>query len=81
MLAADLYASITKCKREAQNINSKISDLEQEQWKIEHYNNTVYYNKVKPMSYQIFYIIGGAIAGLGILGAFIIYLVKGKKTY
>ena len=36
---------------------------------------------VKPMSYQIYYIIGASIAGLAILGAFIIYLVKGKKTY
>ncbi len=37
---------------------------------------TVYYDLVKPMSYIIFYIIGAAL-----LGAFIIYLVKGKKTY
>lgn len=42
---------------------------------------TVYYDEVKPMSYQIFYIIGASIAGLALLGAFIIYLVKGKKTY
>lgn len=81
MLAPDWYANTTKCKREAQEINSKITDLEQEQWEIEHYDNTVYYSGVKPMSYQIFYIIGGAIVGLGALGAFIIYLVKGKKTY
>lgn len=42
---------------------------------------TVHYDEVKPMSYQIFYIIGASIAGLALLGAFIIYLVKGKKTY
>ena len=75
------FADRTKCQREAQEINSKITDLETEQWQIENYDNTVYYDLVKPMSYQIFYIIGGAIAGLGSLGAFIIYLVKGKKTY
>ena len=75
------FADRTKCQREAQEINSQITDLESEQWKIEHYDNTVYYDLVKPMSYQIFYIIGGAIAGLGALGAFIIYLVKGKKSY
>lgn len=75
------FADKNKCLREAQEINSKIGDLESEQWQIEHYDNTVYYNLVKPMSYQIFYIIGGAIAGLGALGAFIIYLVKGKKSY
>ena len=75
------FADRTKCQREAQEINSQITDLESEQWEIEHYDNTVYYDLVKPMSYQIFYIIGGAIAGLGALGAFIIYLVKGKKSY
>ncbi|MBR2711189.1 MAG: hypothetical protein IKE89_01835 [Bacilli bacterium] len=42
---------------------------------------TVYYDLVKPMSYIIFYIIGAAVAVLALLGAFIIYLVKGKKTY
>ncbi len=42
---------------------------------------TCYYQKVKPMSYQILYIIGASIAGAALLGAFIIYLVKGKKTY
>lgn len=75
------FADRTKCQREAQEINSQITDLESEKWQIEHYDNTVYYDLVKPMSYQIFYIIGGAIAGLGALGALIIYLVKGKKSY
>ena len=42
---------------------------------------TVYYDLVKPMSYQIFYIIGTSIVALAALGAFIIYLVKGKKSY
>lgn len=41
---------------------------------------TVYYDLVKPMSCQIFYIIGGSIAGLVVLGTFIIYLVKEKKV-
>lgn len=55
-----------------------------EEWKMQRIKNkdyTVYYDEVKPMSYQIFYIIGASIAGLALLGAFIIYLVKGKKTY
>lgn len=77
----DWYKNQTKCDREAININSKITKLEQEQFSIEHYDNTVYYNLVKPMSYQIFYIVGGCIAALGAIAAFIIYLVKGKKSY
>lgn len=81
MLDPNWFANSSKCQREAQEISSQITELETEQWQIEHYDNTVYYDKVKPMTYQIFYIIGGVIAGLGTLGAFIIYLVKGKKTY
>ena len=75
------FADQTKCQREVQDINSQMTELENEQLQIENYDNTVYYDLVKPMSYQIFYIIGSAIAGLGALAAFIIYLVKGKKSY
>ena len=75
------FADKSKCQRKVQEINSKITNLETEKWEIENYDNTVYYDLVKPMSYQIFYIIGGAVVGLGALGAFIIYLVKGKKSY
>ena len=75
------FANKTKCQTETQEINIQIGKLEAEKLQIEYYDNTVYYDLVKPMSYQIFYIIGGAIAGLGALGAFIIYLVKGKKSY
>ena len=78
---ADWFANKTKCQRESSEINSQITELETEQWKIENYDNTVYYNKVKPMTYQIIYIIGGCIAGLGALASFIIYLVKGEKSY
>lgn len=78
---ANWFANKTKCQREANEINSQITELESEAWELENGNYTVFYDLVKPMSYQIFYIIGGCIAGLGTLGAFIIYLVKGKKTY
>lgn len=70
-----------KCTTEKQQLQSKIWSLEAEDTMIKSKDYTVYYSLVKPMSYQIFYIIGGAIAGLAALGAFIIYLVKGKKTY
>lgn len=68
-------------QREATNIKTQISELESEQFKLKNGDYTVYYQLVKPMSYQIFYIIGGSIAVLALLGSFIIYLVKGKKTY
>ena len=58
-----------------------MAELESEIFKSNNKDYTVYYEEVKPMSYYIFYIIGGSVAGLAILGAFIIYLVKGKKSY
>lgn len=75
------FASRNSCITEVNKIYSQITKLETEKWNLENADYKVYYNLVKPMSYQIFYIIGGVIAALGALGAFIIYLVKGKKNY
>lgn len=75
------FENSSKCSREKQELQSKVWDLESEDSAIKNADYSRYYQKVKPMTYLIFYIIGGSIAGLAILGAFIIYLVKGKKTY
>lgn len=75
------FANQSNCQQELYELDSKMTDLELENSAIMAKDYTVYYEEVKPMSYYIFYIIGGSIAGLAILGAFIIYLVKGKKTY
>lgn len=75
------FADRSECQREASEMESKLSSLEMEDTAIKNKDYTVYYQKVKPMSYQIFYIIGASIAGVFLLGAFIIYLVKGKKSY
>ena len=70
-----------QCNREAMELRNKISKLESEQFQIQNDDYDVYYNLVKPMSYIIFYIIGGSVFVAAALAAFIIYLVKGKKTY
>lgn len=75
------FANRSKCQREASNLNSQMSALEMEDTTIKNTDYTRYYQEVKPMSYQIFYIIGASILGVALLGAFIIYLVKGKKSY
>lgn len=77
----DWFARSNKCSREREELQSKLWDLESEDTAIKNKDYTGYYQEVKPMSYQIFYIIGASIAGLALLGAFIIYLVKGKKSY
>ena len=81
VLASEIDKYAIETYEENYHINSQIDNLESEQWNLTHANYTVYYDLVKPMSYQIFYIIGASIAGAALLGAFIIYLVKGKKSY
>lgn len=78
---SDWYAKKTKCQREASELSDRMTSLEYEDAAIKAKDYTAYFNLVKPMSYQIFYIIGASIAGVALLGAFIIYLVKGKKSY
>lgn len=75
------FAAQNKCTREKSDIQDRLWDLESEDSAIKNEDYTAYWQEVKPMSYQIFYIIGSSIAGVALLGAFIIYLVKGKKTY
>ena len=81
MSAPDWYTKSTKCQRESSELQQKMNALEMEDTTLKNKDYTVYYQEVEPMSYQIFYIIGASIAGLALLGAFIIYLVKGKKPY
>lgn len=75
------FEATNKCSREKQELQSKLWDLESEDELIKSKDYTGYYEEVKPMSYQIFYIIGASVFGVSLLGAFIIYLVKGKKSY
>ena len=81
MTEAGYFEKHSKCTRESMEIRNKISKLETEQFQIQNDDYDVYYNLVKPMSYIIFYIIGGSVFVAAALAAFIIYLVKGKKTY
>lgn len=81
MTDADWFEKHSKCQREVSELKSRMNSLEMEDTAIKNKDYTGYYQKVKPMSYQIFYIIGASVAGLALLGAFIIYLVKGKKSY
>lgn len=75
------FEKTNKCQREKSELEDQLSSLEIEDTSIKSKDYTVYYQKVEPMSYQIFYIIGASVTGLAVLGAFIIYLVKGKKSY
>ena len=56
------FADKSKCQREASEMQSRLSSLEMEDTAIKNKDYTGYYDLVKPMSYQIFYIIGASIA-------------------
>ena len=77
----DWFEKSSKCSKESQELQQQLWELEAEDDMIKAKDYGAYYQTVKPMTYLIFYIIGGSIAFLALLGAFIIYLVKGKKTY
>ena len=81
MRDADWFEKHSKCQREASEMEERLNNLEMEATSIKNKDYTGYYNEVEPMSYQLFYIIGASVAGVSIIGAFIIYLVKGKKSY
>ena len=81
MTDTDWFERHSKCQREVSELKSRMNSLEMEDIAIKNKDYTGYYQKVKPMSYQIFYIIGASVVGLALLGSFIIYLVKGKKSY
>ena len=81
VLNGDTMQKIAQCNREKQELHSKLFDLESEDSIIRNKDYTGYYQLVDPKTYTLFYIIGGSIAAAALLGAFIIYLVKGKKTY
>lgn len=81
MRDSDWFEKHSKCQREASEMEERLNNLEMEATSIKNKDYTGYYNEVEPMSYQLFYIIGASVAGVSIIGAFIIYLVKGKKSY
>lgn len=81
MRDADWFEKHSKCQREASEMEERLNNLEMEATSIKNKDYTGYYNEVEPMSYQLFYIIGASVVGVSIIGAFIIYLVKGKKSY
>ena len=73
------FARTNQCHREASEIDSKIDDLETEQFKLENGNYTVYYTMILPKKYNIFYIIGGIIMGVSILASVLVYVFAKKR--
>ena len=73
------FADHSKVQREASNISSQISALEQELFVIENKDYTVYYSLVEPKTYMTFYYVAAGIFGLLSLIALIFFLATRKK--
>lgn len=79
MRAPNWFADHSRVQREASNISSQISALEQEQFIIEHRDYTVYYSLVEPKTYMTFYYVAAGIFGVLTLVALIFFLTTRKK--
>ena len=76
---SDWLEKVRKLDREASNINSQINALESEYSTLVNKDYTVYYQLVKPITYNIFYYIGAGVFALLSLIALIYFLVTRKK--
>lgn len=79
MMAPNWFADKTKCQGEVRSITSKITDLEMEQFDLEHANYTVYYNEVPAIKYIIFYVLGGIVIFASLITSGSIYLVAKRR--
>lgn len=80
MRASDWYTAVNQCHREASSIESKISDLEMEQFKLENANYKVSYDLELPEKYIVFYIIGAFCIGAGLVTSLVIFLITKRRA-
>lgn len=79
MSAKDWYSKVNQCNREASAIKSKITNLESEEFQLNHANHTVYYDKVKAKNYIFLSILGGMVIFIGGMLSLSIYLIAKKR--
>lgn len=79
MRDSNWFSENSRVQREASNINSQISALELEKFKLENTDYTVYFNLVEPIKYLVFYYIGAGIFTATVLISLIYFLVTRKK--
>lgn len=73
------FADHSRVQREATNISSQISALQQEQFAIENKDYAVYYPLVEPNTYMMFYYVAAGIFGVLSLISLIFFLATRKK--
>lgn len=79
MMDPNWFADNTKCQGEVSSLRSELNGLEIEQFQLENADYTVYYDKVSPMKYIIFYVLGGIVILISASVAGGIYLFTKRR--
>jgi len=79
MMDPNWFADKTKCQGEVSSLKSELSELEMEEFQLSNADYTVYYDKVSPMKYIIFYILGGIVIFASSSVAGVIYLIAKRR--
>lgn len=79
MSSSSWYADSTKCQREVTSLKKELSELEMEEFRLENADYTVYYDKVLPAKYIIFYVLGGIVIFMSCSIAGGIYLIAKRR--
>lgn len=73
------FADIGKCQSEVSSLESRLSELEMEEFGLENADYTVYYTQVFAKKYIFLYFIGGSIIGLSCLASGVFYLIAKRR--
>lgn len=79
MSSSTWFADKNKCQSEVNSLETKLNELEMEEFQI---NNTDYrteYNPILPIKYILLYIIGGSIIGMSCLISGIIFIIAKRR--
>ena len=80
MKASDWFAKSSQCNRESSSISSKISNLEMEQFKLEHGDYNVRYNLEPLEKFIPLYVLGAFIAGAGVMTSLAVFLITKRRA-
>ena len=76
----DWFATANQCRREASSIQTEISNLEMEQFQLEHTTYTVQYDRIGEETYIPFYFIGGFVILAGIMASVTVWFITKRRA-
>lgn len=73
------FVDTNACTNEVMSLKTKLGELEQEQFSLEHADYTVYYSLVPPMKYKTFYFLGGGTTIVAVLVAGVLFFITKRR--